>query len=554
MKNAILIVDDSRLNRETLADILKDKYNIIEAEDGRSGLEVLEKRKDDIVLVILDIVMPGMDGFAFMEEARTRESIRNIPIVVATTENDYQTEKRCLELGVWDFIPKVFQPEIIRFRVLNTIKRSMAHSLEHDGLTGLYTIQKFSQCVKRNLENNQDTKFTFIRLDIERFKMINNFYGVEAGDRLLVYISGLIETYWQDVENCVFGRIDGDVFGICFPRDEKKLNGFILYIKRELKKYKAAYYLETAMGIYDILDNNLDVRNIIARATLAAKQCKGQYMIHEARYTEELRAKIIREQNIINEMEHALETGEFVVYFQPKYELDHCRPSGAEALVRWKSPDQGFLSPGEFIPLFEKNRFIVKLDQFMFTSVCGLLRQWLDAGIEPRPLSVNVSRMQFHTPDFVERYIRIKSQYAIPDGLLELEFTESIFFDNVALLSSAVHELRRAGIKCSIDDFGAGYSSLNVLKALPVSVLKLDGMFFRTAKDDEQAKIVIRNIMRMAGELKMATVAEGVETHEQVAFLETTGCDIIQGYVFARPMPAAEFTELLAGEGGHAER
>lgn len=274
MKNAILIVDDSRLNRETLADILKDKYNIIEAEDGRSGLEVLEKRKDDIVLVILDIVMPGMDGFAFMEEARTRESIRNIPIVVATTENDYQTEKRCLELGVWDFIPKVFQPEIIRFRVLNTIKRSMAHSLEHDGLTGLYTIQKFSQCVKRNLENNQDTKFTFIRLDIERFKMINNFYGVEAGDRLLVYISGLIETYWQDVENCVFGRIDGDVFGICFPKDEKKLNGFILYIKRELKKYKAAYYLETAMGIYDILDNNLDVRNIIARATLAAKQCK----------------------------------------------------------------------------------------------------------------------------------------------------------------------------------------------------------------------------------------------------------------------------------------
>ena len=162
MKNAILIVDDSRLNRETLADILKDKYNIIEAEDGRSGLEVLEKRKDDIVLVILDIVMPGMDGFAFMEEARTRESIRNIPIVVATTENDYQTEKRCLELGVWDFIPKVFQPEIIRFRVLNTIKRSMAHSLEHDGLTGLYTIQKFSQCVKRNLENHQDTKFTFI--------------------------------------------------------------------------------------------------------------------------------------------------------------------------------------------------------------------------------------------------------------------------------------------------------------------------------------------------------------------------------------------------------
>ena len=202
--------------------------------------------------------------------------------------------------------------------------------------------------------------------------MINNFYGIEAGDRLLIYISGLIEAYWQDVENCVFGRIDGDVFGICFPKDEKKLNGFILYIKQELKKYKAAYYLETAMGIYDILDNNLDVRNIIARATLAAKQCKGQYMIHEARYTEELRAKIIREQNIINEMEHALETGEFVVYFQPKYELDHCRPSGAEALVRWKKADGTIVSPGDFIPVFESNGFIIRLDaKNGWGSICG---------------------------------------------------------------------------------------------------------------------------------------------------------------------------------------
>lgn len=190
MKNTILIVDDSKLNRGTLADILKDKYKIIEAENGESGLESLEKYKDDIVLVILDIIMPVMDGFAFMEEFKKRESIRNIPIVVATTENDFETEKRCLELGVWDFIPKIFQPEIIRFRVFNTIKRSMAHSLEHDKLTGLYTVQKFSQRVQVILEENTDTKFTFVRLDIERFKMINNFYGIDAGDRLLVHLAG----------------------------------------------------------------------------------------------------------------------------------------------------------------------------------------------------------------------------------------------------------------------------------------------------------------------------------------------------------------------------
>ena len=539
MKNAILIVDDSRLNRETLADILKDKYNIIEAEDGRSGLEVLEKRKDDIVLVILDIVMPGMDGFAFMEEARTRESIRNIPIVVATTENDYQTEKRCLELGVWDFIPKVFQPEIIRFRVLNTIKRSMAHSLEHDGLTGLYTIQKFSQCVKRNLENNQDTKFTFIRLDIERFKMINNFYGVEAGDRLLVYISGLIETYWQDVENCVFGRIDGDVFGICFPKNEKKLNGFILYIKRELKKYKAAYYLETAMGIYDILDNNLDVRNIIARATLAAKQCKGQYMIHEARYTEELRAKIIREQNIINEMEHALETGEFVVYFQPKYELDHCRPSGAEALVRWKRAEGTMVSPGEFIPLFEKDGLIVRLDEYVFRKVCSIQGERIRSGKKILPISVNLSRASIHYDNMICRYVKIVEENGIPFSSVPIELTETAALYNDRI-SKLIEKMVDAGFELHMDDFGSGYSSMTSLNQLPFDTLKLDKSLIDYI-ENFRGQQVIRHTISLAHSLGMKVLAEGVEKEKQVEILRSLSCDEIQGFYYARPLPWENF-------------
>ena len=546
MKNAILIVDDSRLNRETLADILKDKYNIIEAEDGRSGLEVLEKRKDDIVLVILDIVMPGMDGFAFMEEARTRESIRNIPIVVATTENDYQTEKRCLELGVWDFIPKVFQPEIIRFRVLNTIKRSMAHSLEHDGLTGLYTIQKFSQCVKRNLENNQDTKFTFIRLDIERFKMINNFYGVEAGDRLLVYISGLIETYWQDVENCVFGRIDGDVFGICFPKDEKKLNGFILYIKRELKKYKAAYYLETAMGIYDILDNNLDVRNIIARATLAAKQCKGQYMIHEARYTEELRAKIIREQNIINEMEHALETGEFVVYFQPKYELDHCRPSGAEALVRWKKADGTIVSPGDFIPVFESNGFIIRLDYYVWDQVCQFIKNNLAHRGDSEVISVNVSRVNLYNPDFLESLVNLVEKYKIPPKYLNLELTESAFSDDARMIQNAVDYLHKAGFTILMDDFGSGYSSLRMLLQYPSSVIKLDRSLLREMTESEDKMNFISSIVYACHRFGKQVCMEGVETGVQNALIRKCGCDMIQGYYYYRPMEIDDMYRLAS--------
>ncbi len=545
MKNTILIVDDSKLNRGTLADILKDKYKIIEAENGESGLESLEKYKDDIVLVILDIIMPVMDGFAFMEEFKKRESIRNIPIVVATTENDFETEKRCLELGVWDFIPKIFQPEIIRFRVFNTIKRSMAHSLEHDKLTGLYTVQKFSQRVQVILEENADTKFTFVRLDIERFKMINNFYGIDAGDRLLVHLAGLIEKYWQNVKNSVFGRVDGDVFGICFEKDDKKLNDFILYMKQELKKYQAAYYLETAMGIYDIQDNNMDVRNILARATLAAKQCKGQYMVHEARYTEELREKIIKEQNIINEMDHALETEEFVVYFQPKYELNHYKPMGAEALVRWKKADGTIVSPGDFIPVFESNGFIIKLDYYVWDKVCQLIKNNLNHRGDSEVISVNVSRVNLYNPEFLESLVNLVEKYKIPPKYLHLELTESAFSDDARMIQNAVDYLHKAGFTILMDDFGSGYSSLNVLKDIDIDVLKIDMRFLSKGSSEERSEKILEAVIKMAKSLDMQVIAEGVEEEKQVKMLKRLGCDYIQGYYFAKPMPKKDYIKLL---------
>lgn len=545
MKNTILIVDDSKLNRGTLADILKDKYKIIEAENGESGLERLEKYKDDIVLVILDIIMPVMDGFAFMEEFKKRESIRNIPIVVATTENDFETEKRCLELGVWDFIPKIFQPEIIRFRVFNTIKRSMAHSLEHDKLTGLYTVQKFSQRVQVILEENTDTKFTFVRLDIERFKMINNFYGIDAGDRLLVHLAGLIEKYWQNVKNSVFGRVDGDVFGICFEKDDKKLNDFILYMKQELKKYQAAYYLETAMGIYDIQDNNMDVRNILARATLAAKQCKGQYMVHEARYTEELREKIIKEQNIINEMDHALETEEFVVYFQPKYELNHYKPMGAEALVRWKKADGTIVSPGDFIPVFESNGFIIKLDYYVWDKVCQLIKNNLNHRGDSEVISVNVSRVNLYNPEFLESLVNLVEKYKIPPKYLHLELTESAFSDDARMIQNAVDYLHKAGFTILMDDFGSGYSSLNVLKDIDIDVLKIDMRFLSKGSSEERSEKILEAVIKMAKSLDMQVIAEGVEEEKQVKMLKRLGCDYIQGYYFAKPMPKKDYIKLL---------
>ena len=218
---------------------------------------------------------------------------------------------------------------------------------------------------------------------------------------------------------------------------------------------------------------------------------------------------------------------------------------GAEALVRWAPPDQPLISPGEFIPLFERNGFIVELDRYMLEQVCRWLRGYLDRGGRELVVSVNVSRLGLFQEDFVEHTIQIKETYRIPDGLLDLEFTESVVLDDNALFIRSVRRLQQHGFLCSLDDFGTGYSSLNLLKSLPIDVLKLDILFFTRDADHCRERIVIANILHMARQLHIRTIAEGVEALEQVAFLRDAGCDMVQGFVFARPMPLDEFDRLL---------
>ena len=545
MRNSILVVDDSKLNRQTFADILKSKYKVIEAENGADALNRLEEGREEIILIILDIVMPIMDGFAFMREIKKDERAKNIPIIVTTLETDLETEKKCLEYGVWDFIPKTFHPEIIRFRVLNTIKRSKAHSLEHDTLTGLHNMQKFFQNTKDMLELHPDIKFTILRVDIERFKMINNYYGDKEGDRLIIYLARVVENFAEHIENCTFGRINADIFAVCLPTDAPQIKEFGAQIKKKLKEYHADYYLQAAIGIYDIEDNSMDMRRIVDRATIAAKQCKGQYMIHEAKYTPEIGAKLIREQNIINEMDHALETEEFVVYFQPKYELVDYRPYGAEALVRWQKPDGTMISPGEFIPIFEANGFITKLDYYIWEKVCQFIQKRLKQYKNIKPISVNVSRVNLYNSRFVEPLINLVEKYKIPPKYLNLELTESAFSDDAQLMQNTVDELRRAGFTIMMDDFGSGYSSLNVLKDINLDVLKIDMRFLSKGPSESRGEKILEAVIKMAKSLDMPVIAEGVEEEKQVKMLKRLGCDYIQGYYFAKPMPENQYLTLL---------
>lgn len=550
-RNNILIVDDGKLNRVSFAAILRDSYGILEAENGKEALEVLAANKDSIALIILDIVMPVMDGFEFLEAYREVEEYRYIPVLVATTSDDQESERRCLELGAWDFISKTFHEEIIRFRVRNAIDKSKVRLLVYDSLTGLFNQQKFFQATRDMLDAAPDGKYAFIHYDIDRFKMINSMYGAKEGDRLICTLAESIRGAMSQYEGGTYGRIGGDVFAICIPYEhEDQIEDLLAEIKRRMRRDKVDYYLETCAGVYLVEDARDPVSVLFDNAAIAATQCKGKYMSHVAFYTKELSDKIYQEQHIIDDMDRALENEEFIVYFQPKYELKNLSPHGAEALVRWQKPDGTLIPPGDFIPVFERNGFIAKLDYYVWEKVCQFIRKELDEGREPDPISVNVSRVNLYSPNFVETLVDLVERYKIPPKYLNLEITESVFSDNASVIQNAVGFLHKAGFTILMDDFGSGYSSLNTLKDVDLDVLKIDMKFFTKGATKEKAEKIIEAVVKMAESLDMPVIAEGVEEKGQVDFLSDLGCNYIQGYYFARPMPEEQYQKLIEQDDG----
>lgn len=548
-KTHILIVDDSKFNRMTFADILKDDYAIFEAENGREALNILARKSNCIALIILDLAMPEMDGFEFLKIYQQTEAYRYIPVIVATANDDTENESKCLQLGAWDFIPKTFQPDIIRFRVLNAIDKSKVRFLEYDSLTGIYSQQKFYQLTREMLDSSFDEEFAFIHFGIDRFKMINALYGAAEGDRLICYVAYAIKMTMDEYGKSTYGRINGDIFGICMAYKQiKDIYNILEQIKARVRKHVVNYYFETCAGIYLIQDREMEVDAIFDNASIAATQCKENYMIHEALFTKEMNDKVKHEQSVIDEMSKALDEGQFIVYFQPKYDLEGYNPGGAEALVRWRKPDGTIVSPGEFIPIFEKNGFITKLDFYVWEKVCQFIRQELDEGREPAPISVNVSRVNLYNPNFLESLIDLVEKYKILPRYLHLELTESAFSDSAERIQDAVKYLHKAGFTILMDDFGSGYSSLNVLKDVDLDVLKIDMKFFSKGGTQEKGAKIIEAVIKMAEALDMTVIAEGVEDKEQVEFLTKVGCDYIQGYYFAKPMPEEQYKKLINEE------
>lgn len=543
-KNAVMIVEDNDINRKLLRSILEGEYSIYEAVNGVQALEVLENKAKDIVAIVLDLVMPVMDGYEFLDKMKEFPEYRHIPIIVETGENDTETEKRCLSLGVWEFAVKPYQADVLRMRIEHAVERTRLLQNERDAATGLYKKNYYYRAMKQMIRQDEKKTYSVIWFDIDRFKLFNTFYGSAKGDELLHYIADILRGIASD-KRCVYGNISVDKFCLCMEGDCNDADAIAVHIKREIGKYESNFYLKPSIGIYQVEDNGMKVNEMCDNAEVAAVTCKYNVMKFIAFYSNEMGEQILKEQKFTNEMYKALEEEQFKVYLQPKYDVRTNRPYGAEALVRWVHPERGMISPGEFIPIFERNGFVGQLDLYMWDNTCKLLRKWMDEGKPMMPISVNVSRVNLYNPHIAEVIIQLVAMYNVPTEYFHIEITESAFMENQYMMEETIRQLRKEGFKIYMDDFGSGYSSLNVLKDLDVDVLKIDMKFMPTADSDGKGEKILSSIVRMAKWIELPIVAEGVETFEQVEFLRGVGCEYIQGYFFAKPMPVEEYEKLI---------
>ena len=459
----------------------------------------------------------------------------------------FMTEDGSLSYRRWRFVWFDEQRNYLAYTRTNVTDEYLT---ERDELTGLYNRKSFVRKAAELLRRNPPGSFLLISMDIDNFKVLNDRYGHAEGDRLLCYIATDLREKIGGIAGGLVCHDMADTFLILYPSDLSKLEGTAAERDLPYTNYDAPFRVQMRYGLYLILDPEMDVSLMIDRAMLAQRTVKGNATCHYAFYTEKMRENILLEQEMTGEMYEALEKGQFKVWFQPQINYDTGQLVGAEALVRWEHPTRGTIAPASFIPLFERNGFIIRLDEYVWEESCRYIKKWLDdtnqASIN---LSVNISRVDMRDPMIVEKLTALIDKYELSPSMLNLEITESSYMDNPQQLVKMVEKMRKAGFKVEMDDFGAGYSSLNTLKDVPVDILKLDMRFLAHGEDDARGGNILSSVIRMAHWLEIPVVAEGVETKEQADFLKSLNCIYMQGYYFAKPMSAELFEQYMERRG-----
>ena len=546
----VLIVDDQELNRDILGVILEEDYELIYAANGREAISIMRERPEDISIVLLDLMMPIMNGFEVLETMRDDPELRRIPIIVLTA--DKTAELRALQLGAADFITKPFDmAEVILARVARIIElsegREIISSAEHDPLTGLYTRSFFFEYANRLYQYHPEMHMDAVVLNIEQFHSVNALNGRKFGDEVLRIIGDEIRAFLSGTEG-IGSRLEADRFDIYCVR-QPDYRALLDRFQEKLSNMLPNVSIHLRMGV-KFWQEKVEPVVLFDRARAACNMIRGDFQNPLMIYSEEMRERELLNQRLLNDLRSAVEERQFQVYYQPKYDIRQEPPrlASAEALIRWKHPELGMISPSDFVPLFEGNGMIGIVDAYVWQEAARQVARWRAAYHFTLPVSVNVSRADMFDPALVEKHVRLIEENGLDFRDIKLEVTESAYTDNAKRVLDVIQRLRDLGFEVEMDDFGSGYSSLNMLSAMPIDVLKMDMKFVRNIDKNATDMLLVKLILDLARCLGLKVVAEGVETERQLTLLRDAGCDLVQGYYFSRPLPADAFEKLLQRE------
>ena len=546
----VLVVDDQEINRDSLGIILEDDYEILYAENGKEAIDQMRGHANELSLVLLDLMMPVMNGFEVMEIVREDEQLKHIPIIVLTAEKS--AELRALQMGAADFITKPFDmSEVILARVGRIIElsegRQLISAAEHDRLTMLYSRNFFFEYANRLYHYHPELHLDAIVMNIEQFHTINALNGRDFGDDVLRLIGNEIRAFLGETQG-IASRIEADRFDIyCLHQPDYRalLNRF----QEKVSSLSRSTSIHLRMGVKPWREG-VEPILLFDRARTACNMVRGDYQNPLMIYDEDMRMRELLNSRLLNDLRPAVEERQFQVYYQPKYniQVDPPRLSSAEALIRWKHPDLGMISPGSFVPLFEGNGLIGVVDNFVWQEAAKQIARWKEKYSFTLPVSVNLSRSDVFDPTLPGRLDHLVLDNGLSYKDLKLEVTESAYTDNAKQVLDVIKSLRNKGFEIEMDDFGSGYSSLNMLSDMPIDVLKMDMKFIRNIEESETDRRLVSLILDIARYLKVSVVAEGVETEKQLEILRNGKCDLVQGYYFSRPLPSEDFEKLIEKE------
>ena len=548
IRKKVLVVDDEAINRQMLEKIIGRDYEVLLAENGRQALDIILDNRDTLSLVLLDLLMPEMDGYELLEIIQKDNNLIHIPVIVLTSE--ITAEVRSLNMGAADFIPKPYNvPEVILARISRTIQlyenTSIITATQNDELTGLFNKEYFTEYAVVYDHYYPDAQMDALVIDINRFHVINEMHGRSFGNDLLMRIGSVIKEYVKNNRG-IACRYNADSFFIYLPHKNEP-QSVLDFITEGILDVIEDGKSRLRMGVYSDVDRKLDVNRRFDCALLACNSLKGSFSSQIAYYDTKMHEREAYDEKLLSEMERGLTEKQFKVFYQPKYNITGDKPvlTSAEALVRWEHPQFGMIRPDHFIPLFEDNGLVHKLDRYVWNEAAAQVREWKIEHDITIPVSVNISRIDMLEPDFVKVITKIVRDNGLKPEELLLEITESAYTGNADDIIEIVNRLRSMGFKVEMDDFGTGYSSLNMLSYLPIDALKLDKKFINNIQDNPRDMRMVTLVMDIAEYLGVTVVAEGVETKEQYDLLKESGCHVIQGYYFSKPVPVDVFEGLI---------